>query len=660
MPTETKKQIRIDLDQFKLHLNIEQKKRLSLHFDSPSRRFYLSVIAFVVSEMKKSGGKASISLKKSCGVLALLNETVGKRAGASTQENLLPRIYKKWKSALPDLENAPLFRIIGRNKEYGEGIEKVYQFSDEEKDSWANLFDYSGSGENVRLRFSTDRIGVSLDNIEITFNGESNSKDTGTWEKYLAHLKQDLSKKPGSEEPNQSWQIAEPKPAARKNNRYSFPRKTPLAVAIVLIVGIGFASVWQYYLRLQPEEPASIKKMAFPLPDKPSVAVLPFENIGGDTEQEYLSNGIVESVITQLAQLPQLFVISRQSTFTYKGKNVKIKQVAEELGVRYVLEGSVQRSGGRVRVTAQLIDAITGRHVWADLYERELKNIFAVQDEISQKVVVELGVQLGEGEQLRLARKKSPNLEAYKYWWKGVDEFRKFTRERNQKTRELAEKALEIDPQYTLAYSLIAWTYYAEVAFGWSKNPAQSLEKIDQFINKALEVDPDSGDVPNLLTCVYALKGQYDQAISQGRRAVERWPSICDSHAMLAWALVKAGQPAEAIEEITKAMRLAPSYPTWFLNCLGQSYFLLGRYEEAIVAFKKYLEREPQIIDYHAWLAAVYSAMGQENQARIEAKELLKKGPTFSLKQWGSNLQFKDEAVNDRIIFYARKAGLPE
>ena len=275
-------------------------------------------------------------------------------------------------------------------------------------------------------------------------------------------------------------------------------------------------------------------------------------------------------------------------------------------------------------------------------------------------VVVELGVQLGEGEQLRLARKKSPNVEAYKHWWKGVDEFRKFTEESNQKTRELAEKALEIDPQYTLAYSLIAWTYYSEVALGWSKNPAQSMEKIDQYINKALEVDPDSGDVPNLLTCVYALKGQYDQAISQGRRAVERWPSICDSHAMLAWALVKAGQPAEAIEEITKAMRLAPSYPTWFLDCLGQSYFLVGRYEEAIVAFKKYLELEPQIINYHAWLAAVYSAMGQENQARIEAKELLKKRPTFSLEQWGSNLQFKDEAVNDRIIFYARKAGLPE
>ena len=618
------------------------------------------MIAFVVSEMKKSGGKASISLKKSHAVLELLNETVGKSAGASTQENLLPRIYKKWKSALPDLENAPLFRILGRNKEFSEGIEKVYKFSDEEKDGWANLFDYSGSGENVRLRFSTDRIGVGLDNIEITFGGESNSKDTGTWEKYVEHLKQDLSKKPGSKGSTQSWQIAEPKPADRKDNSYRYARKTTLAAAIVLTIGIAFASVWQFYMRLRPVEPASMKKLVFPLPDKPSIAVLPFENIGGDPEQEYFSDGLAENIITQLAQLPQLFVISRQSTFTYKGKNAKVKQVAEELGVRYVLEGSVQSSGNRVRVTAQLIDAITGRHIWADRYERELKDIFAIQDEISQKVVAELGVQLGEGEQLKLVMKKSPNVEALKYYWKGVAEFRKFTEESNRKTRELAEKALKIDPQYSLAYSLIAWTYYSEVFFGRSKNPARSMEKIDQFITKALEADPDSGDVPNLLTCVYALQGQYDMAISQGRRAVERWPNICDSHAMLAWVLVQAGRAAEAIEEITKAMRLAPYYPTWFLNCLGQSYFLVGRYEEAIVAFKKYLEREPQRTDYHAWLAAVYNAMGQENQAQIETKELLKKRPTFSLKQWRSELRFKDETVMDRIISYARKAGLPE
>ena len=193
---------------------------------------------------------------------------------------------------------------------------------------------------------------------------------------------------------------------------------------------------------------------------------------------------------------------------------------------------------------------------------------------------------------------------------------------------------------------------YFEVAIG--------VKEIDHFINKALEVDPDAWDVYSLRTYVYNVKGQYDKAISQGRLAVERLPNMSDSHAFLAYSLVKAGQPAEAIKEITIAMRLAPSYPTWFLICLGQSYFLAGRYEEAIVVHKKYLEREPHNITANAWLAVINNAMGQENQARIEAKELLKNRPTFSLKQWRSTLRFKDEALNDRIIYYARKAGLPE
>jgi len=428
------------------------------------------------------------------------------------------------------------------------------------------------------------------------------------------------------------------------------------AVFLVLAIAVG---IWQFYARLPTVEPASVEKMAFPLPDKPSIAVLPFENIGGDPEQEYLSDGLAETIITQLAQVHKLFVLSRQSTFTYKGKNVKAKQVAEEMGVRFILEGSVQSSGDRVRVTAQLIDAITGRHKWADNYERELKDIFAIQDEISHKVVTELLGKIAEGEHDQLIMQKSKSAEALKYYYKSLAELRKFTKESHSQARKLAEKAIEIDPQYSLAYSMIAWTHTLDVGLGYSKNLTQSLKEVDQFIEKALETDPYSKDVPNLLTYLYTVKGQYDQAISQGRLAVERLPNLCDSHAFLAWALVKAGQPAEAIEEITIAMRLAPSYPTWFLACLGQSYFLTGRYEDAIVAYKKYLEREPHRIDVSPWLAVINSALGNEKQARIEAEGLFKKWPTFSLKQWKGTLRFKDDAVNDRIINYARKAGLP-
>jgi adenylate cyclase len=180
--------------------------------------------------------------------------------------------------------------------------------------------------------------------------------------------------------------------------------------------------------------------------------VLPFENIGGDPEQEYLSDGLSETIITQLAQVHKLFVLSRQSTFTYKGKNVKAKQVAEEMGVRFILEGSVQSSGDRVRVTAQLIDAITGRHKWADNYERELKDIFAIQDDIARKVVTELAGKIAEGEHDQLIMQKSKSAKAIKYYYKSLAELRKFTKESQSQARKLAEKAIEIDPQYSLAY----------------------------------------------------------------------------------------------------------------------------------------------------------------------------------------------------------------
>jgi TolB-like protein/class 3 adenylate cyclase/predicted Zn-dependent protease len=438
-------------------------------------------------------------------------------------------------------------------------------------------------------------------------------------------------------------------------------RRMPIYVGITAVLLFAIAvGIWQFYARRPTEEPASLDKMAFPLPEKPSIAVLPFENIGGDPEQEHFGDGLAYNIITQLAQLPQLFVISRESTLAYKDKNVQVKQIAEELSVRYILEGSIQGSEDRVRVTAQLIDAITGRHVWADRYERELKDIFAIQDEITHEVVIELVGKLAEGEQSVLAMKNSPNLEAYKYWLKALAELRKFTGEGFLQSRKFAEKAIEIDPQYGLAYTMIAWNLALEVDFGISKNPAQTFKEIDHFINKALEVEPDLPDVYSLRTYVYKVKGQYDKAIIQGRLAVEKLPSIPDSHAFLAEALNKVGQPAEAIEEITTAMRLAPSYPTWFLDCLAQSYFLLGRYEEAIVAYKKHLERAPHRIDLYPMLVVINTAMGNEKQARIEADVLLKNWPRFSLKEWGTMPRFEDEAVNERILNYARKAGLPE
>jgi len=411
MDEKTKQAIKIDLNQFKLHIHLKPKTELTLHFDSPSRSFYLSVIAFVVNEMKKLVKITSIPLEEHLDLLALLNETIGGSAGSSNKEHLLQRIYRKWKDSLPDLENGPLFKVIGRKKELDDGVGKTYHFTEAEKDSWANLFEYRGSEENIRLRFSIDKLGASLDDVVIIYEGYQNAE---AWERFILSLRQkeegrqkpiDLvpKKVEAPVTPMKKWKVA-------LRGRW---RWAALAVAIAL-VAVAFI-IWRAYFYPPPDRVASVKKMAFPLPDKPSIAVLSFANMTDDPHQEVFCDGLSEEIITTLSKIPKLFVIARNSTFTYKGKPVKVQQVAEELGVQYVLEGSVRRSGEQLRITAQLTDALSGHHLWAERYDRKPKDIFIIQDEITTHIITALQVKLTEGEQARVFSKGTKNLDAYLY-----------------------------------------------------------------------------------------------------------------------------------------------------------------------------------------------------------------------------------------------------
>ena len=399
MDEKTNRVIRIDLNEFKLYIRFKNKTALTLHFNSPSRRFYLSVIAFVVNEMKRLGKITSIPLEHHLELLALLNETVGGSAGSSDKENLLPRIYKKWKDALPDLEDAPLFKVLGRKKEYDEGIGKTYQFTEEEKDSWANLFEYKGSEENVRLRFSIDRLGVNLNDIVIIFEEYLNEE---AWERFISGLKQ--KGKVRSELEYAYFPSKEPETRVSQLEKWKKPLRSRwqwvvLTVAMIFIMGAITLGVWKAYFFSPSDKVASVKKMAYPLPDKPSIAVLPFCNMTGDPAQDYFCDGLSEEIITALSKTPKLFVIARNSTFTYKGKSVIVQQVAEELGVQFVLEGSLRKVGDRIRITSQLTDALSGHHLWAERYDRTMKDILIVQDEITKKIVIALQVKLTEGEQ---------------------------------------------------------------------------------------------------------------------------------------------------------------------------------------------------------------------------------------------------------------------
>jgi len=380
MVENSRPSLQIDLNDFKLHLHLRSRTPLTLHFNSPSRGFYLSVIALVVNEMKKSGKIKFIPLQEHIDLLALLNETIGGAAGSSEKENLLPRIYKKWKDALPDLEEAPLFKVLGKKKkEDADGVTgKIYSFSDAEKDGWANLFEYMGSEENVRLRFAIDKIGVGLNETSIIFGDFLNGD---AWDQFVASLKkaekeeekeeaapvEETGEKPVPPEPSA---VPPPAPGKRKIawlTRYRW-------VAMVVVVGIvaGAGVIWKIFLSPARTEIASVERMKYPLPDQPSIAVLPFVNMSGDPKQEILCDAMTEDIITALSRVPRLFVIARNSSFFYKGKPVKVKQVSEELGVRHVLEGSLQRSGDRVRINVQLIDAFTGHHLWAKRYDRDL------------------------------------------------------------------------------------------------------------------------------------------------------------------------------------------------------------------------------------------------------------------------------------------------
>ncbi len=405
--TENTKQhpITIDLNEFKLHLDLKNKIELTLHFNSPSRRFYLSLIAFVVNEMKRLGKITSIPLEGNLPLLALLNESVGEAAGSSDRESLLPRVYRKWKDALPNLEEAPLFKVLGRKKHSDEGIGKTYAFTEAEKDIWANLFEYKGSEENIRLKFAVDRIGAGLDDVVILYEG---TVDGDAWEKFVLGLKDKGESQPEMKDIDRVYEEPVPPVPSPGKWKIAWPSRYRWIVLIAVIgsvLGAGTWAIWKIFFKPVPIEVASAERMAFPLPDNPSIAVLPFVNMSEDPKQEFLSDAITENIITALSKVPRLFVISRQSTFFYKGKPVKVSQVSEELGVRYVLEGSVQKSADRIRISAQLIDALTGNHLWSGRYDSDLKDLFALQDEITLKILTGVRVKLTDGEQASIVEK---------------------------------------------------------------------------------------------------------------------------------------------------------------------------------------------------------------------------------------------------------------
>jgi adenylate cyclase len=417
--------------------------------------------------------------------------------------------------------------------------------------------------------------------------------------------------------------------------------------------------VGAYHVLMEPRVTvAGEEKKALSLPEEPSIAVLPFANISSDPEQEYFSDGLTEEIITALSKVHKMFVIARNSAFTYKGKPVKVQQVGEELGVRYVLEGSVRKAGDRVRITAQLVDAATGGHLWSERYDRDLKDIFALQDEITMKILTALRVKLTEGEQARVYDRGTGNLESFMKVLEGSSYFFRFNKDDNTVARQMFDEAVALDPENAVAYTMLGWTHQMDVWYGSAESPVKSMERASELAQKAVALN-ETLDSPHSLLChTYLMKRQYEEAIVEGERAVALSPNGADAHAHLAMTLSYVGRPEEAIGLFKKATRLNPMPPNWYFLSLGYAYCVTGQYEKAIATVKKALQRNPDDMMAHIALATSYIMGGREEEARAEAAEVLRIDPKFSLEYYANTLPYKNQADTELMIDALRKAGL--
>ncbi|ATU92030.1 adenylate/guanylate cyclase domain-containing protein [Phyllobacterium zundukense] len=395
-----------------------------------------------------------------------------------------------------------------------------------------------------------------------------------------------------------------------------------------------------------------------PVPDKPSIAVLAFNNMSGDAEQEYFSDGISEDIITDLSRLSELHVIARNSSFVYKKAAVSVPDVAKALGVRYVLEGSVRKAGNRVRVTAQLIDSCSGGHVWANRFDRDLTDIFAVQDEITQEIVAALKLKLTVSEKGQLARERAVNVEAYEFFLRGREQSLTCTRTGNIAARNLAEAAIAVDPGYEAAHALIAFTHVLDYINAWSADPERSLRTGLELAHQAVGMDEERPDGHFALGMACMWSRDLDRARAEVQRGLALSPNSIDLLMLKAHIQIFSGEPAGALQTLDAAMLLDPHYPEVLLQFLADARFSLGDYEQAMTALEQRLARNPQSETAYALLASCYGHLGRAEESRRAWEQALQLNPAFSIERRRRVLPFRNPEDFQRRVEGIRKAGL--
>jgi len=431
-----------------------------------------------------------------------------------------------------------------------------------------------------------------------------------------------------------------------KKIRSKRKRRLVLSVGMLLLMVVGTAEIYNVIFGLPQVSIAAEKEKSIKLPDGPSIAVLPFNNISNDPNQEYFSDGFTENIINGLSACSKIMVIARNSSFTYKGKTLNLSTVAEELGVQYILEGDVQKSTHRVRITAKLIDVNQSQKIWTEKYDRQLKDIFVLQDEITIKLLTALEVKLTESEQARMRYKGPYSLEAFIKGLQALQYIRRPSKEDNIKARKMIKEVLKLVPEFSEGYLLIAMTYLKDSWFS-SNNSFITLAQAARYLKKAMKLDKNDSDAYTLLCYLQLIKGNYEEAITAGITAVSLNPNGADALSQLGNALHKADRTTEAIDVFKKALDLNPIPPSYYLSNLGIAYGSIGQYKKAITAFKKAIGIKPTDVYAHIGLAVTYSIIGRIKKAEDEVKKVLKINPDFSLKDMYRVLPIKNHAWLD-------------
>jgi adenylate cyclase len=405
-----------------------------------------------------------------------------------------------------------------------------------------------------------------------------------------------------------------------------------------------------------PSAPAAVRHAPA---DKPSIAVLPFTVMSHDAEQEFFADGLVDDILTTLSKLSGLDVIARNSSFTYKGRAVDVRQVGRELGVRYVLEGSVRKAGNRIRITAQLIDAGSGAHLWAERYDRDIDDIFAVQDEITLTLATEMQVHFTEGEQARLRYTTTTNVQAWNLWIQGLNYNRgPVTGENQMHARRCWEKALALDPDSAPLNGQLAFMHFADARFGWWEERDTAVRKAEEYIERALAIDAENPDAHRAVAGLLLMRSEFAAAVVAARRAVELAPNLSDVLMFASFVLQCSGHFAEAVALIERAIALSPKYPPNYLGQLGNAYRLSGRMDDALAAFRSYNARSPGfgLVD----MVMLHEQAGRPDEARAAARQLLAERPGFTVSAWIRTQMRCDTEQLAADIASLRAVGLPE